>query len=123
MTGMKRLRIYSPQAGINFDALLYLAPVVAVVVVMVITLVVAVYHVYLPADLAACRVRKSVHVRIGGTVSDERDYGCEIIRIGCCRLTMPPAMTMSAVIVPVKSSDPGLHVWIAWFAGAGFVAV
>ena len=48
---------------------------------MVITLVVAVYHVYLPADLAACRVRKRVHVRIGGTGSDERDYGCEIIRI------------------------------------------
>ena len=45
---------------------------------MVITLVVAVYHVYLPADLAACGVGKRVYVRIGSTSAEERDDRFEI---------------------------------------------
>ena len=57
--------------------------IVAIIIVTVVAvmLVVAVYHFYLPADLAACRVGKRVHVRIGGAGSDGRDYGREIIRI------------------------------------------
>ena len=87
---------------------------------MIVMLVVAVYHVYLPADLAACRVRKRVHVRIGGTGSDERDDRFEITsgELLTCRA---PGYEMSAnVIVPVKSSDPGTQIW---GAGPGLVAV
>ena len=54
---------------------------ILVVTIVIVPVVVLVYYFYLAADLAACRVRSRVYVRICSTGADERDDRCEITSV------------------------------------------